>query len=185
MKKLILIFSTIGLTTIGQAQDEFKVTINKTVRLDDATVVSVKQVDLKAPPPTDPDFSITDDKWVNNIMDKWDYWDGFFKGHQTTLFIYNNGKNSADSVLVAENTDNNFYFTKVGASWHMKNFTIKATNMSLNHVACGQTSKEVFKILNKKIKKQVGNGQVWLSNKNGSYCFILTFVQDKLVSMQL
>ena len=183
MKKVILILSTIFLTTIGQAQNEFSVTINKTVRIDSSVNICAKRWDLKLP--TDKDFFITDDKWVNNIMDKWDYWDGFFQGHQTTLFIYNNDKPYADSVLVAENADNKFFFTKVGANWHMKNFTIKATNMSLNHVACGQTSQEVFKILNKKIKKQVGNGQVWLSNKNGSFCFILTFVQDKLVSMQL
>jgi len=184
MKKTFFIFTTTCLTFLGQAQNEFGVTINKIVRVNDATSVSAKQLDLQAPP-TDPDFIITDDKWVNNIMEKWDYWDGFFEGHQTTLLIYNNGKTSADSVLVAENADNNFSFNKVGAKWHMQNFTIKSTNMSLNHVACGQTSKEVFKILNKKIKKPVDNGQVWLSNKNGSYRFILTFVKDKLVSMQL
>lgn len=173
----------ICLTTIGRAQDEFGVTINKTVVLDASNITSIKQADIVAPP-TDPDFSFKNDEFVNKTVDDFEYWNAFFNGYQTTLYIYPNAKSSADSILVAQSETNTFYFSKAGSKWLVKNFTIKGSNITLRQVGCGQTSKEVFKMLKEKIKKPVGDGQVWISNNKGDKKIVLTFSKDKLVSMQ-
>ena len=172
------------ISLLGKSQST--VTYHKTFRVDSITAFSVKPIP-DAIRPSDPEFIIVDDQFVNHIMDKFEYWDGFFADQLNTLIIFpgSHKKNVSDSLLISENAQNKLSYTKIQNIWHVQNFSIKSTNISLNHVACGLTSKEVFKILNKKIKKKVGNGQVWLSNKNGTYRFILTFYEDKIIQMQL
>ncbi len=183
MKIIIITFLTACLGIVGQAQSDsgFK----KIVKVDSETAIKFEQVDLKSPP-TNPDFVITDDDFVSNLISAFEYWDmeDEKKLYQTTLYLIPNG-NSVDSSLIIEGENNSFWYGKTGDKWHLKNFTIKGTNISLRHIACGQTSKEVFKILNKKTKTPVGNGQIWVSDKENKHHFVFTFAKDKLVSMQL
>ena len=183
MKEVILIFMVAFLTLCGQAQDEFGVTIKDTVFVDSSNIASLKQPALNAPP-TDPNFSFKNNDFVNKTIDDFEYWNAFFEGYQTTLYIYPNAKSSADSILVAKNETNTFYFKKTGSKWLVKNFIIKSSNITLRQIGCGQTSKEVFKFLNKKNHKPIDDGQVWVYNKKGDDLIVLTFSKDKLICMQ-
>jgi len=175
---------TIFLTTIGQAQIDDAVIINKTVPLDSSTYKSLKQKPSTTVA-TNSVLSFTADDFINNLMSNFTYWTPFYENHPTTLYIFPNAKSSADSIMVAENSDNKYVFKKVGSKWFMTNFSIKVSGFTLNHVECGQTSKEAFKKMDIKIKKPIADGQVWVSNKSGTYKFLLTFVGDKLTRIQL
>lgn len=167
----------------GQAQSNIK--FSKTVKVDSETAVKFEQADLKSPP-TNPDFAITDDEFVNKLMNAFSYWDmeEEKKLYQTTLYLIAKD-NSVDSSLVIEGENNSFWYGKTGDKWQLKNFTLKGTNISLRKISNGLTSKEVFKILNKKAKTPVGDGQIWVSDKDNKYHFVFTFAKDKLISMQL
>lgn len=184
MKKIILILPIICLTAIGYAQNEDTLTINKTVPLDSLTYSSLKQKPT-ATPSVKPILSFTADEFINNLMSIFTYWAPFYKNHPTTLYIFPNPKSSSDSILVAENSDNKYVFKKVGNEWFVTNFSITVSQFTLNHVECGQTSKEALKKMGIKIEKPITDGQVWVSNNSGTFKFLLTFAHDKLTRIQL
>ena len=182
MKKITMTILTACFAIGGQAQTDIK--FSKIINVDSETSVKYEQVDLKSPP-TNPDFAITDDEFVNGLMKAFSYWDmGDFKSYQSTLYTLPKNS-SADSIATFEGENNSYVFQRVNNKWELKTFTIKGTNVSLRHVACGQTSKEVFKLLKKKSKATVGDGQIWISDKDNKHHFVFTFAKDKLVSMQL
>lgn len=184
MKKIILLLTFASLTAVGQENWEKGVPYNETAILDSTTY---KSLTYKATlsPSTNPPITFIADDFINNLMKNFTYWTPFYENHPTTLYIFPNAKSSADSIMVAENSDNKYVFKKNGKDWSMINFSIKVSGFTLNHVACGQTSKEVFKKMDIKIKKPITDGQVWVSNKSGTYRFLLTFTDDKLTRIQL
>ncbi|MGE0568442.1 MAG: hypothetical protein AB7O73_10875 [Bacteroidia bacterium] len=165
------------------AQSDIKYT--KTIKIDSETSVKFEKVDLKSPP-TNPEFSITHNEFVSKLIDAFSYLDmeEEKKLYQTTLYLIQNG-NSIDSSVVIEGENNSFLYAKTDDKWQLKNFTIKGTNISLRNISCGLTSKEVFRLLNKKIKTPVGDGKIWISDTDNKHHFVFTFVKDELVSMQL
>jgi hypothetical protein len=178
IKKNIFTIISICLVIISQAQSPVK--FNQVIRVDTALITS-NTVALNAL--SDSDFMITNTEWVDNIMKDFTYWDEMYDdGFTTTLLI--NEKSKPDSIMVVESKLDKYVFIKQNAQWYIQNFSIKSTNLTLNHVAVGLTSKEVFKLLGKKIKKPVGNGQIWVSNKSGKTRLIFTFVNDKMIEMR-
>ena len=184
MKKIILLLTFASLTAVGQENWEKGVQYNKTATLDSATYNSLTQKASAAPSATAPVSFIADD-FINNLMKNFTYWTPFYENHPTTLYIFPNAKSSADSMMVAESSDNKYVFKKSGKDWSMVNFSIKVSAFTLNHVQCGQTSKEALNKMGIKIKKPITDGQVWVSNKSGTYKFLLTFTGDKLTRIQL
>lgn len=184
MKTSILLLTFASLTAVGQENWEKGVQYNKTAPLDSATYKSLTQKASLAPSTKSPTTFIADD-FINNLMKNFNYWTPFYENHPTTLYIFPNAKSSADSIMVAENSDNKYVFKKTGKDWSMINFSIKVSGFTLNHVACGQTSKEAFKKMDIKLKKPITDGQVWVSNKSGTYKFLFTFTGDKLTRIQL
>lgn len=177
MRNITLIIIFLYLTIIGHAQSNvkfdnvisLKVSCNKTMDFDFA--------------PKNTDFIITNAEFVNDIVNKLIYWDELYDSTFTkTLVIYESDK--ADSVLVVENVLDRYSYKRENGKWLIQNFTIRSTHFTLNHIAVGLTSKEVFKILNKKIKSKVGKGQVWLLNESQTR-LILTFYHNKVISMKL
>jgi hypothetical protein len=182
MKKIIMTFLTACFALVGQAQSNIK--FSKSIKVGSETSVKYEQVNLKSPP-TNSDFAITDDEFVNGLLKAFSYWDmDDYKSYQSTLYTFPKN-NSTDSMATFEGENNLYVFHRVNNKWEPKTFTIKGTNVSLRHVACGQTSKEVFKLLKKKSKVTVGDGQIWISDKDNKHHFVFTFAKDKLVSMQL
>lgn len=176
MKNSALIILFFYLAIMGQAQSPVK--YDKVIRMA-VTCNNSMGIDL---PPNDPEFSIIDPEYVNGILKKFTYADDLYDSTFTkTLVIYQSDK--ADSVLKVENVHDRYMFKKMNGQWHIKNFSITSNNMTLNHVAVGLTSKQVFKLLNKKITKKAGNGQVWVSNQTDRIVF--TFSHDKVVAMKL
>lgn len=184
MKKTLLLLTLISLCLASKAQIEDTVIVNKTVVLDSLTYRSLIQKPMPVSSTNTP-ASFTANDFINNLMDGFTYWTPFYEGHPTTLYVFQNAKSSADSILVAENSDNRYVFKKAGTKWLMTHFSITVSGFTLNHVACGQTSKEVLKRMGIKLKKPIANEQVWVKNKSGSYKFLLTFTNDKLTRIQL
>ncbi|HRG00535.1 MAG TPA: hypothetical protein PKZ75_05435 [Bacteroidia bacterium] len=177
MKNIILTTILLFMTFIVQAQSN--IIYDKVIHM---TVACSKGMDLEIPP-NNPDFIITNAEYVNGIVNKLTYWDELYDSTFTkTLVIYES--NIIDSVFVIENSQVNYRYKRENGKWLIQNFEITSPNLTLNHIAVGLTSKEVFKILNKKIKAKVGNGKIWILNEAKTR-LILTFFHDKLVSMKL
>jgi hypothetical protein len=177
MRNITLTIIFLYLTIIGQAQSNVK--FDKVIRMN---VSCNKTMDFDFAP-NNTDFIITNAEFVNGIVNKLTYWEELYDSTFTkTLVIYESDK--ADSVLVVENALDNYRYKRENDKWVIQNFTITSTHFTLNHIAVGLTSKEVFKILNKKNKSKVGKGQVWLLNETQTR-LILTFSHDKVISMKL
>lgn len=185
MIRIILLLNFISITAFAQDENWNKpVEYNKTQSLDSLTYKLLTQKATLSPSTNAPVSFIAND-YINNLMKSFTYWTAFYENHPTTLYIFPNAKSSADSILVAENSDNKYVFKRSGHEWLMMNFSIKVSGFTLNHVACGQSSKEALKKMNIKLKKPITDGQVWVSNKSGTYKFLLTFTDDKLTRIQL
>lgn len=181
MKKIILALTLVWLTTTAQGQAEGAVIINKTVTLDDATYKSLRQNTLTMGPIQ----TLKVDKFINDLMKDFTFYQPFYEGHSTTLYISPSPKSSSDSMLVVENADNKYVFKRMNNKWLMEHFSITVSGFTLNHLACGQTSKEALKKMGVKIKDSINNGQILVSNNSGTYIFLLSFANDKLVRIQL
>ncbi len=164
------------MTIIGQAQSNAK--FDKVIRMN---VSCSKTMDLDLPP-TDPEFSIINPEYIDSILKAFAYSDELYDStFIKTLVIYQSDK--IDSVLTVENSLDRYSFKKLNGKWLIQNFSITSTNLTLNHIAVGLTSKQVFKLLDKKITKKVRNGQLWVSNETNR--LILSFSRDKVVAMKL
>jgi len=136
--------------------------------------------------PTDPDFKIMDDKLMVKIWEGFKFWDEMYEGYKKSLIIFPSEKNASvsDSVLIVENESNKFSFVNTESGWTANHIIIKDEHVTLNYIRVGLTSKELFKLLKKKIDKPVGDGTVCLQNSDGSHKLILEFAQDKIVEMK-
>ena len=177
MKYITLTTIMFFIAFLGQAQSN--VVFDKVIRL---KVTCSKEMDFDFVP-NNIDFIITNAEYVNGIVNKLTYWEELYDSTFTkTLVIYESDK--VDSILVIENALDNYRYKRKNGNWLIQNFEIRSTHFTLNHIAVGLTSKEVFKILNKKSKSKVGKGQIWLLNETKTR-LILTFSHDKIISMKL
>lgn len=179
MQKLFLVSMLVWLTITCHGQTN--ITINKTVTLDDAIYKSLRQ----NPMTMGPMQTFKADKFINDLMSDFTFYQPFYEGHPTTLYVFPNPKSSSDSILVAENSDNKYVFKRSNNKWLMSHFSITVSGFTLNHLACGQTSKEALKKMGVKIKEPINNGQVLVSNSAQTCAFLLSFANDKLVKIQL
>jgi len=181
MKKTILTLTVVCFALKGLAQANM--VFNKTIKVESENEVPFERPDLKSPP-TNPDYLITDDDFVSKITNAFTYWDLHdYKMYQSTLYTYPKG-NSSDSTLIIEGENNAFLFNSIDNKWHLKSITLKGTNISLRNIRCGNTSKEVFKLLNKKTKKPLDEGQIWVVDKDKIHHFVFTFSKGKLINIQ-
>jgi len=176
MKTIYITFLTACLTYFGHAQNEIK--FIKTIEIDNKFSIPFERIDLDSRPDS-PDFFIVDDDFVNKISTAIRVFNEF-EYYQNTLYILPN----SDSVIVSEGENNSYLIMRQLGEWQVINFTFKGTNITLRHIVCGQTSSEVFSLLNKKRKVPLGDGQVWVSDKENKRHFVFTFSKDKLVSIQ-
>lgn len=184
MKNIILLLILVSLKAVGQLDFCGEIQYNKTVTLDTTTYKSLsKKATLT--PSKNPPLSFIADNFINNTISSYPYCKSFFGDHTTTLYVFPNATSSSDSIMVAENINSKYVFNKVGDYWFMTNFSITNSPFTLNRISCGQTSKEVFNEIGIKIKKPILDRQVWVSNKSGTYKFLLTFINDKLTRIQL
>lgn len=184
MRNIILLLMLVSLKAVGQLDFCPKIQYNKTVTLDTTTYKSLTKKASLTPSKNTP-LSFIADNFINNAISSYPYCMLFLGDHTTTLYVFPNATSSSDSIVVAENIDNKYVFNKVGDHWFLTNFSITNSPYMLNRVSCGQTSKEAFSEIGIKIKNSIPNRQVWVSNKSGTYKFLLTFINDKLTRIQL
>ncbi|HWY10080.1 MAG TPA: hypothetical protein VN026_02085 [Bacteroidia bacterium] len=178
MKKIKYILLIVSLNFLGHAQVIDKQT--KITHVDSPASDLLKSKVLVAQP-TDVDFNIIDDAWVNRMSD-FAYWDKLFdKSFKKTLFVCQGN----DSILTVDSPSDKYTFMKTNNKWLIQNADLISSNLTFNHITVGSTSKETFKILEKNIKKKVGKGVVWVTTKDQKKLFAFTFVNDKITRMQL
>jgi hypothetical protein len=182
MKKNILSIATVCLTIISCERS--KITFDQIIDLDTAKVTSYN-VTMSDPPPIDPDFWITNTKFVERLTNKFTNLDSLADENTLTKILFINAW-PVDSILVLKNSLDNYSFVKNGTAWQIKSFEIKSTNFTLTPLSVGLTSGEVFKLLNSQVNKSVGDGQLLLFNEGDKKTRItLSFSDDKLTSIRL
>ena len=158
----------------------------KVMPLDASTKAAMEEV-ISSSKPTDPDFWIIDDDFLKSLMKNFTYDEETFRPFKKTIYYYPNEENESivDSLLFVENLPDKYTFIKSGADWRIQNFTMLSSPVSIRNISVGMNSKRVFEILKKKTNKKVGDGQVWISQKDGKAHIELSFEKDKIVMMRL
>jgi hypothetical protein len=92
---------------------------------------------------------------------------------------------SSDSMAIIENYCGKFLYVKKNSEWRIDKFKMEKPNISLRQIRAGSSSKEVYERLKLKQGKKIGNGQMWIMSTDGKKHIELTFVNDKVVLMEL
>jgi hypothetical protein len=103
----------------------------------------------------------------------------------STVKYFKGNTESSDSMAVVENECGKFLYVKKNSEWVLDKFKMEKPNISLRNIHVGSSSKQVYENLKLKQGKRINNGQIWIMSPDGKKRLELTFINYKIVLMEL
>jgi len=135
--------------------------------------------------PADPEFVIFHDNFVTRMTKTFFYEEFSDPATAKSIKYYNGNAENADSVAVIENYYGKFLYLKKNGEWTIDKFKIEQPTLTLDYIQVGSPSKQVYERLKYHQFKKVNNGQIWIVGHDEKKHIELTFVNDKIVLMQM